>query len=404
MKVFKLVALTAIIIVMSVVASMAQDTPVEINETGWILRAFSLDDVWVEVTPNTEITIQFTDGLFSASAGCNSIFGEYTLEGDAFSIQTAGISLMICEEDIMNQETSFVDSLEAAIRVSQEDSSLIIHHGENVSLVFDRYQMIDLGGLEPEITIDEGGLFTSDAIVSGTVVIRDESSLTVLPIGTQITVQLVDISLADAPSILSETTFGNFDSLPISFSLGVNSSDIDENGSYSVSASIYDANENLLYTSDTVHPVLTQDAGTSTDIELIEVASMDDPDAMLSIDVEGTVWIFRAFALDDIWVEAFPNADFTLTFADGMVTGLAGCASYTGTYSLDEGNSLSISDLTVLDTDESDCQDDLVHQGETYIEALSSADLIVSEGESLIVYYTDNDNVYLVFDIPQIQN
>jgi|GEM_PF-1259878 len=520
MNTVKQIVLILIITVVSITTAFAQDgTEMDLNGTSWILRAFALDDVWVEVLPNTEVTIEFADGQFFASAGCNTLFGEYVLDGDTLNIQYVGTSLMACEDDIMEQESRLAEALEAATRISQDDNTLTIHYGENVSLVLDSHQMIDegglfaledtvwelmavraldaltaadtdrpaivtfntdgtfhvntgcgelagsysvdgdtisfevqmttamadcseiqvgqglaienliqnatnfsieggtltlaidddndanfsrvemmdAGGLEPEITIDDGGLFATDTVVSGTVVVRDESGITVLPAGTQITIQLVDISLADAEAVvLSRITLSNFNSLPVTFNLGVNASDIDETNTYAIEASVTDSDGNLLYTNDTVHPVLTDDTGLTTDVELIRIDSTD-MDMTDSVDLEGTVWIFRAFALDDEWVEVLPETEITITFADGSVTGSAGCNTYVGGYTLDENNIVTIGEIA---TTRIGCEDDIAFQEGTFLEALASAETITLEGESLFIHYSDN--VFLVFDIPQV--
>lgn len=130
--------------------------------------------------------------------------------------------------------------------------------------------------------------------VSGTVLVRGETESILLPENSRIIVQLADLSRADAPAIvLSEAQFSNFVSLPVNYALQVRGDAIDSRLYYSVSASVYDANNNLLYTNDVSHTVLTQGYGTTTDVELIFVPRDEDTDVeeIDWIEVSGLVYV-----------------------------------------------------------------------------------------------------------------
>jgi len=115
----------------------------ELDGTGWKLRAFSLDDEWREALETVEITLNFTNNQIDGTAGCNTYFGSYKVDGTTLTIDEVGLTFMACEEEVMQQEDIFFEALAQAQSYEWAENSLMIDYGDNVSLVFDRYQTID---------------------------------------------------------------------------------------------------------------------------------------------------------------------------------------------------------------------------------------------------------------------
>jgi putative lipoprotein len=105
------------------------------------------------------------------------------------------------------------------------------------------------------------------ATLSGTVVYRERMAL---PINAVITVRLQDVSLQDVPAVLlaEETLSAQGRSVPIPWSLDYDPNRIQERLSYAVRAEIRSPEGELLWTTDTVHPVLTRGAP-SDDVEIL---------------------------------------------------------------------------------------------------------------------------------------
>jgi heat shock protein HslJ len=80
----------------------------------------------------TQITAEFANGQVTGSAGCNNYSGSYIstpgASGGQITISDLGPTMMLCEEEIMDQETRYLSSLMAATRYSIEDNELTIHY------------------------------------------------------------------------------------------------------------------------------------------------------------------------------------------------------------------------------------------------------------------------------------
>ena len=95
--------------------------------------------------------------------------------------------------------------------------------------------------------------------LSGTVTYRERMAL---PVNALITVRLQDISRQDVPALLlAETSLSaQGKSVPIAWTLEYDPDQVQERLTYAVRAEIRDAAGRLLWTTDTVHPVLTRGA------------------------------------------------------------------------------------------------------------------------------------------------
>ena len=74
-----------------------------------------------------QVTLVFEDGEISGSAGCNSYFGAYTIEGaDGLAFSGIGSTLMAClePEGIMDQEVQYLETLGAATSFRLSDGEL----------------------------------------------------------------------------------------------------------------------------------------------------------------------------------------------------------------------------------------------------------------------------------------
>ena len=96
-----------------------------------------------------------------------------------------------------------------------------------------------------------------------------------LPEGTVLTVKLLDITLADAPSMeLGRDVIAEADRLPVSFRIEYDRDRVSGRNEYSLSADVRHG-DGLLYVNDTAHPVLTRGAPEDSDIVVVSTNPID---------------------------------------------------------------------------------------------------------------------------------
>ncbi|MFE0754106.1 YbaY family lipoprotein [Inquilinus sp. NPDC058860] len=109
----------------------------------------------------------------------------------------------------------------------------------------------------------------ASASVTGTATYRERIAL---PADAELIVQLLDVSLADAPStVIAEQRIAPV-RVPAAFTLSYDPAQIDQRHSYAVSARVERGGKQLFVT-DTRHPVLTQGGGSAVDIVMTRVRS-----------------------------------------------------------------------------------------------------------------------------------
>ena len=57
------------------------------------------------IVPGSTISITFDNGTLAARAGCNNLFGQYTVSGDVLNAPQLASTMMACDEALMNQDT-----------------------------------------------------------------------------------------------------------------------------------------------------------------------------------------------------------------------------------------------------------------------------------------------------------
>lgn len=118
-----------------------------------------------------------------------------------------------------------------------------------------------------------------DRVISGTVTYRERMSM---PPDAVIDVSVQDVSLQDVKSVLIERVVINADGrqVPIAFELQVDPADVDERMTYALRATISTADGQLLWTTDTMYPVLTRgasDGGNELILRKIQHEAPEEP-------------------------------------------------------------------------------------------------------------------------------
>jgi len=111
---------------------------VSLEGTAWSLAAFIEGETATAVLADTEITLAFEVEQVSGSAGCNSYFASYTLDGGALRFGAAGMTKMYCAtpEGVMEQEARYGDILSAVTLFEWDADQLTLRTADGRGLVF----------------------------------------------------------------------------------------------------------------------------------------------------------------------------------------------------------------------------------------------------------------------------
>lgn len=204
-----------------------------------------------------------------------------------------------------------------------------------------------------------GGVAAAPASLRGTVFYRERIAL---PPGATVTVRLLDVSLADAPSrTIAETTIRPRGQVPVPFVLRYDDRDIRPRRSYALSAEIRDR-DRVLFTTTTRYSVLTGGRD-NTDLLLQRVAGGPDRP-------EPEAGIQGRWLVEDIKGERVRGSkQATLEISrDGRVSGNAGCNGIGGEARIN-GNRI---DFGRMISTQMACAPDIMRQERQFIDALEA--------------------------------
>ncbi|WP_298847081.1 YbaY family lipoprotein [uncultured Ruegeria sp.] len=141
-----------------------------------------------------------------------------------------------------------------------------------------------------------------------------------LPPEATLFVELQDVSLADAPAVTLAAQRYALNGVPAQFELTYDDALIKDGHSYAMRASVTQG-QKLLFTTDTVYPVLKNEAENAAELLMIQVQQQEA--AML----ENTEWVASGLNGAPIEVEKRPE----LTFGQGgAFSGNGGCNRFSG--------------------------------------------------------------------------
>lgn len=219
------------------------------------------------------------------------------------------------------------------------------------------------------------------ATLAGTVTYRVRIAL---PPDAVVTVRLLDVSLADAPSTVIAEQMIPVDgrSVPIPFALAYDADQIEARRRYVVRAEIHDAEGALRWTTDTAFPVLTNGAPSDgVEVRVVQV----DTSAQQSGGggtLMGSEWRLVHIVRPDGGAET-PGSDeaLTITFeADGGFRGRADCNTHRGQYTLHDDGRLDIRQAV---TTRAACRPPSL--GDAFVRALTGADRVGIDGDRMSI-------------------
>jgi heat shock protein HslJ len=106
-----------------------------LSGTKWILTEFNGAAPITDHIPTLEFG---ADGQVTGDSSCNQYFGSYTIDGETLNFGQLGSTMMGCEEPVMQQEISFLQTLGTAAIFTVAGDILTITTAADATLVFTR--------------------------------------------------------------------------------------------------------------------------------------------------------------------------------------------------------------------------------------------------------------------------
>lgn len=137
--------------------------PAQLVDTAWNLTGYGQPEALTQPITSTLPTLDIDAERMGGTTGCNHYSFNYTAEGLTLTMVEPGpiLTMMACEEALMQQETNFMKVLGAVTGYTLEDEVLTLTGAEGV-LVFEVATPLALENIEWHLS----GLSQNDAVVS----------------------------------------------------------------------------------------------------------------------------------------------------------------------------------------------------------------------------------------------
>lgn len=198
------------------------------------------------LTPNQTITFN-DDGSFHGRADCNRVAGGFSVDGDSITLSPGPATLAACPQGSLGD--AFMGYLFQAEEFAvNDDGTLVLGLNSGAAMTF-----------------------VAQPLVTGSVTYLQRSAL---PEGSVVRVQVQDVSVADAQTIIigEDVIVIAEQQVPIDFAVSYAQDAIQDWRRYSIAVRITDPDGRLLFVSDTNNPVITGGSPTSgVEIVLVPV-------------------------------------------------------------------------------------------------------------------------------------
>jgi heat shock protein HslJ len=118
------------------------------------------------------------------------------------------------------------------------------------------------------------------------------------------------------------------------------------------------------------------------------------PGAPTAPTLDGTMWNLTGFGSSDALTPPVTNTNISLDFADGQVSGSAGCNGYGASYTL-TGNAIQFSTEGFVSTLMFCDPAEIMDQEARYLDWLQKAETVALEGDQLIIHTSEGDLTFV---------
>jgi heat shock protein HslJ len=148
-----------ILILFALTACSAISQPT-LDGTEWLSASVTEGGADRPLLDGTQVRLGFNDGELAASAGCNSMGGDYRIDSGRLVFDGGWMTEMVCDEERAAQDDWLFRFLDAQPTIAQDGDKLTLTSGDVV------IALLDAEVAEPDLPLT-GTTWTVDTIVSG---------------------------------------------------------------------------------------------------------------------------------------------------------------------------------------------------------------------------------------------
>ena len=136
--------MTTLILVLALGAlACGEDSSRSLDGTSWVLESYGPQGATQALLADTEITAEFdgSEARLAGSAGCNSYFTDYAVEGSDLTLSKVAQTKRFCRgpQGVMDQEDAYLTALGSVDRFEVDDTTLRLFYSGGV-LVFEAHE------------------------------------------------------------------------------------------------------------------------------------------------------------------------------------------------------------------------------------------------------------------------
>jgi heat shock protein HslJ len=340
------------------------DLPLE--GTIWVLETIISGETAQSALAGSTVSLEMDGDRLGGSTGCNFYGTGYSLDGDTITVGMMEVTLQYCSDELMAQEAAYLAALNAAETIALEGERLSIFHPDG-ALVFKPATHLPL----------EGSTWVLTGIAKGDAMIQTW-------IDVEITAEFVDGTMAGSSGCNRYSAGYELDgqSLKIGMAMGTlmacDEERMGREGEFLGALEAVDSYEIKMET-------LTLMGADGKSVMVFQVAT--------DLPLEGTAWTLQAIAAEDAIVSTAFDSEITATFAEGQVSGSAGCNQYFAGYEL-EGEGLYLgpvgrTEMACMEVDRMEREDAFLKALEAvagYSIKMGTLTLTDAAGETLIIF------------------
>ena len=129
------VIISLMVVLLSCTSSTNQTAEPTPEQTYWkLVELEGKPPVAIEGTREAHLQLSPGEKRAAASAGCNSMGGSYELAGSSLRFSSMVSTKMMCQEELMQQETAFAKALEATASWKIAGNGLVLINAEGAVL------------------------------------------------------------------------------------------------------------------------------------------------------------------------------------------------------------------------------------------------------------------------------